>query len=333
MITSDPLYYIFSDLLQRVGHRVIAVPEDDRGIDPDVLRDTLDALGDDRQHIQFFYVATVNNPSCTILSNPRRRALVEIGTELSNELGRAVPMLFDTAYELLIHDPMLPAVESALRHDDAGIVYEIGTLSKILAPAMRIGYVIGRGGELMDAVIQRNCDMGFSAPLLNQEVASYLLDHHIDKQIRDSHRTYREKAARVGAWIDEHLGAHLDAVSGGRAGFYYYLTFREIETHEESAFFKYLARTTGDVAIDGPPDAKGPRVIHIPGAFCVHPNGQMTQTAQRQLRLTYGFEPPERIESALKLMADAAVWATANASTESRAGAPQPHATPQGVDG
>ena len=35
----------------------------------------LNALGTDAERISFFYVVTVNNPSCTVLSNRRRKAL------------------------------------------------------------------------------------------------------------------------------------------------------------------------------------------------------------------------------------------------------------------
>ncbi|MAE62349.1 MAG: hypothetical protein CMJ49_13455 [Planctomycetaceae bacterium] len=333
VITTDPAYYIFSDLLQRVGHRVIAVPEDEHGIDPDAVRAALHQLGDDRRHVRFFYIATVNNPSCTILSNDRRRALTATGAELTNTLGRAVPMLFDTAYELLIHDPTVTPVESVLLHDEAGIAYEIGTLSKILAPALRVGYVIGSDGPLIDALVQRNCDVGFSAPLINQEIASYLLDNHIGDQLVASHRTYHDKAQRVGRWIDQHLGPYLESTSGGRAGFYHYLTFRDIETHEDAPFFKHPSRTTGDPAVDGRTDQRHPRVVFIPGAFCVHPDGQMTQIARRQLRISYGYEPADRIHTALQLMAEAAAWVSGQRDNISRPHHRPAHTTEQGVNG
>ena len=89
------------------------------------------------------------------MSNRRRAELLRIATGLSAELGTKVPLVFDKAYEELIHDPAVERPRSAMIDDRAGIVYEIATVSKILAPALRIGYMIGPPSPLLEAVVQR----------------------------------------------------------------------------------------------------------------------------------------------------------------------------------
>ena len=309
VITCDPMYYIYCNFLERMGFEICAVPEDKDGLDADRLEARIRQLGDRRREIRFFYVVTVSNPTCSILANTRRRRLVEIAAKLSRELGRKVPVFFDKAYENLIHDPAAERPLSGLLFDELGIVYEIGTLSKILAPALRIGYMIGRGGPLLEALVQKTSDAGFSAPLITQEVASYLLDHHVGRQIDKVNAGYREKATSTRQWIDAQLGDALAGCSGGRAGFYFYLTFDRIETHERSVFFRFLSRTTGRQDVDGPAGAKNPRVLYIPGEFCVHPRGELVEVGRRQLRLSYGFEELPRIEQAIGLMREAVAYA------------------------
>ena len=309
VLTADPIYYIYCNLLERMGFEVCAIPEDEQGLDPDSLEQKLQELGDRDHEIRFFYLVTVNNPTCSILANQRRQRVVEIATRLSRKLGRNIPVFFDKAYESLIHDPNVETVESGLLHDELGLVYEIGTLSKILAPALRIGYMIGPGGPLLDAMAQKTSDAGFSAPLINQEIASYLLDHHVSKQIAEVNAGYRQKAKSVRQWIDSQLGDHLAECRGGSAGFYFYLTLDGIATHENSAFFRFLARTTGRREIDGLPPNKHPRVVYLPGEFCVHPQGDLVTIGQNQFRLSYGFEELPRIEQAIDWMRQAIFYA------------------------
>ena len=302
VFTADPMYYIYCNDLDRKGFTICAIPEDNQGLQTDLLKARLKSLGREKEEIRFFYVVTVNNPSCTILANNRKRELVEIVTQLSYQGGRKIPIFFDNAYSELIHDKTVEPMESAFNYDELGIAYEIGTMSKILAPGLRIGYLIGPKGAFLNSIMQRTSDIGFSAPLINQEIASYLLDHNIETQIRKVNEGYRQKARQVKTWIEELLRDSVQECSGGRAGFYYYLTLANIPTNSTSDFFKYLTRTTAQENIDGPVDNPHPKVIYIPGEYCVHPSGEMVDIGKRQLRISYGFEELTQIHAALKYM-------------------------------
>jgi 2-aminoadipate transaminase len=299
VITSDPLYYIYCDLLERSGYTILPIPEDNGGIRIDILEKRIECLPGP---ISFLYIVTVNNPTCNILSNERKIRLLEIAKRLGHASDRKIPVFFDTAYEMLIHDPAAERPHSALLHDTEGIAFELGTLSKILAPALRIGYMIGPDSPFMRAMIQRISDVGFSAPVMNQEIASCLLDQHASEQLRSVNTGYREKAERTREFIAHHLERHIEECTGGSAGFYYYLTLKNCSTEEGSPFFKYLARTTGNKEIDGEGNRKNQRVVYIPGAYCVHSQGEMAEKGKRQLRISYGFEELEKIEQGIRLM-------------------------------
>ena len=152
----------------------------------------------------------------------------------------------------------------------------------------------------MQTMVQRTNDVGLCPPLITQEMASYILDHYINEQLRRVNDGYRKRAVAVKRWITQELGGFISDCKGGKAGFYFYLTFKEeIKTDEKSNLYKFLKRSTGNSELDGPEDKKNPRVIHIPGEFCVHSEGEMVEVGRRQMRISYGYEEPEKIKEAL----------------------------------
>lgn len=308
VIMADPVYYIYSYFLDRKGFKVLALPEDAHGMIPDRLEEVLFGNGFDLSELRFVYVVGISNPTSTILTNERRHRIVELVNRYVETTGKHIPLVFDQAYSALIHDPSVERQESSFRHDRNSLVYEVGTLSKILAPAFRIGYVLGPKGAFMSALQERNSDAGFSASVINQQVASVLLRDFLPLQQRRVLEGYRQRAAAVRAAIDTSLGGYVEEVRGGQAGFYFYITFKRIQTHDNSTFYRFLSRTTGDVEVDGLIGAKNPMVAYIPGQYCVRQDGDLIDHGNRSLRFSYGFEPIERLIQAVDIMADAAEY-------------------------
>jgi len=309
VVTSDPMYYIYCDFLERAGFEVVTVPERSDGLHAEDVAARIEGLGKDAQRISYLYVVTVSNPSATIITNRERTALVKLATDMSRAYGRAVPLFLDKAYEDMIHDPAVEKPRSGLLDDTDGIVFEIGTLSKIIAPGLRIGYLIGNDGPFLQAMIQRTSDVGFSGPLITQEMASWLLDNVLDAQLEEVRRGYREKARAVRTWLNTNLGPCMSECRGGQASFYYYLTLDGVKTDEASPFFHFLARATGDDSVDGPSEGRLPRVAYIPGTYCVHPRGTMVEQGAHQLRFSYGYEELGRLQDAIEYMAEAVRFA------------------------
>jgi len=300
VITSDPFYYIFTDTLERKGFQVLAIPEDEEGLSVTELRNELERM--DTDSIRMFYIVTVNNPSSSILSNRRREEIARIVTALSRKQKRKIPLIMDKAYEDIIHGEDIEEPVSGLKHDELGNIFEVGTLSKVIAPALRIGYLIGNDPEFCQGIMQRTSDIGFSAPLINQEIAGWLLDYRIDQQREMVNRAYRWKAQWIRQALRQELAGFLESLSGGDAGFYFYLTLDKIETCEGSDFYRYLSRTTGIPEIDGNP-IKHPRLVYIPGTIC-----SKTPKARFQLRLSYGYEDIQVFQRAIQLLKEACCY-------------------------
>lgn len=301
VITSNPFYYIYTEFLERKGFTIKAIDEDKNGIRIDLLKAFLQTA--DISTISFFYIPTVNNPSCTVLAPNRVKELVTIANELSEQSGKLIPVIFDKAYQELIYGTA-PAIPSGLLYNNAGNVFEIGTVSKIVAPALRIGYMIAKDSDFTKVVTQKISDTGFSAPLINQEICSYFLEHFISDQISKVNAGYKRKADFIKSTIEQKLKNWIESFTGGEAGFYFYFTFKDIETHKHSDFFNYLSRTTGKPAIDGK-EQKKERLIYIPGEICA-----TGKKAKRQLRISFGFEETAILGKAIDLLAEACTYAS-----------------------
>lgn len=159
--------------VQRLGGRVIGAPLDDGGIVIDKLRTILEDLKAAGTPPRYIYtIPTVQNPTGSIMSLERRHLLLA----LSREFG--VPIFEDECYADLVWSGERPPALYAL---DPGRVIHIGSFSKSLAPALRVGYVIA-GWDVLGRLMAQKTDAGTGA-LEQMVVAEYVtrkFDDHVD---------------------------------------------------------------------------------------------------------------------------------------------------------
>jgi 2-aminoadipate transaminase len=114
---------------------VIQVATDEEGMRTDELESVLSALAAEGRRPKFIYsVPSFQNPAGVTLSAERRRRLVELARE------HEVLVCEDNPYGLLRYEG--EPEEPLYRLDGGDYVIYIGTLSKILSPGIRIGWVV-----------------------------------------------------------------------------------------------------------------------------------------------------------------------------------------------
>ncbi|OWU84319.1 hypothetical protein ATO6_14990 [Oceanicola sp. 22II-s10i] len=114
-------------------------------------------------------------PTMVTLSNDRRTRLLDLAE-------RDDFLILEDDYEGEIRsDETPPALKSI---DRSGRVIYIGTMSKVLAPGVRIGYIVGPAPLIAEARAMRRL-MHRSAPLNNQRTAAILLANgHYEGMVR-----------------------------------------------------------------------------------------------------------------------------------------------------
>ena len=149
-------------------------------------------------------------PTGVVMSLARRLALIEWARESA---GYVIEDDYDSEFR---YDAEPVASLKALDGDHGRVLY-VGTLSKVLAPGLRLGFLIVPD-QLVDAAraVRSALDRQVSLPL-QATVAEFIGNGHLDQHIRKLRLVYAERRA---ALLDalEKIGAGMFRVSGAATG-------------------------------------------------------------------------------------------------------------------
>jgi len=125
------------------------VPLTAEGMCLDALEDKLERLAAENRQARFIYaISTYQNPTGFVMPHERRLALIA----LARRYG--VPVVEDNCYaDVHYEGPVEPALFAL---DDGPDILYTGSLSKILAPGLRLGYVYARPPMLQRVTARRN---------------------------------------------------------------------------------------------------------------------------------------------------------------------------------
>ncbi|MEZ4408604.1 MAG: PLP-dependent aminotransferase family protein [Polyangiales bacterium] len=185
------------EALRAEGARLVAVRVDRDGVDVDALAALME-----REPVREVYVTPHHQyPTTAVLSPGRRMALLALAR------ARRVAVIEDD-YDHEFHyegRPVLPLASA----DDAGVVVYVGTLSKLLAPALRVGFVsapravLDRMAEAR-ALIDRQGD-----PVTERAVAALLEEGEVERHAKRARRAYQSRRDAMVEALTRELGGAL----------------------------------------------------------------------------------------------------------------------------
>jgi 2-aminoadipate transaminase len=154
--------------LSRLGINMVGIPLDRDGMRIDALKAALEELKRRSIRPKYIYtIPTVQNPTGTIMPEDRRAALLD----LSESYG--VPIVEDDCYADLTWDGRRPPALHAM--SKRGGVIHIGSFSKSIAPALRIGYIVAPWA-MLSRMLALKTDAG-SGALEQMVLAEYCAPH------------------------------------------------------------------------------------------------------------------------------------------------------------
>lgn len=169
--------------LKRLGVNIVGVPVDHDGLSGDVLKTALEDLRRRGIRPKYIYtIPTVQNPTATVMSTARRAQILQLSTDYG------VPVFEDECYSDLVWQGARPQAMHGMASD--GRVIHIGSFSKSIAPALRIGYLVA-GWPLMSRILAIKSDGG-SGAIEQMILAEYCRDH-FDSHVVALRKTLRRK--------------------------------------------------------------------------------------------------------------------------------------------
>ncbi len=193
--------------MTRMGVNVVGIPLDHDGMRMDVLREKLAELKGRGVRPKFIYVIpTVQNPTATIMSEGRRGELLAIAEQYG------VPIFEDDCYADLIWNGKRPPALYAM--SKSGNVIHIGSFSKSVAPALRVGYIVGPW-EILSRALSLKTDAGSGA--LEQMVLAEFSKPHFERHVPKLRAALRAKLETLMDSLNEQFGtsAEFDEPPGG----------------------------------------------------------------------------------------------------------------------
>lgn len=169
----DPSYCYSLPMFQSAGLRLFRLPVDYKGVRPDDIR----SLYKKHRIKMVFLNPNFQNPTGTLLDDERRIELLNVASELG------LPIVEDDPFSLTSYNGVPPAPLKSV--DSIGSIIYIGSLSKIAASGLRVGWMVAP-----HSVVERLADarqqMDFGLSIVPQKVAAQFLqspyiDPHLDR--------------------------------------------------------------------------------------------------------------------------------------------------------
>lgn len=172
----------------------VSMPMDEHGLIPEMLTDER-AMG-----ARFAYVLpNFQNPTGLTLDLARRQALVERCAQL------AVPIIEDDPYgELRYAGEPLPGLLGLGRAAGATVI-RLGTFSKVLAPGLRLGYVVAPRPVIAKLVQIKQATDLHTASLTQMAVYETIRHGFLDTHLPKVRELYRQQCSYMLEAMDEHF--------------------------------------------------------------------------------------------------------------------------------
>lgn len=261
VLVESPTYRGAIDLFRSQDIRLVGMPTDENGMVVEKIEEAIKGA----QPKLIYTIPTFHNPTGVSLSGIRRRQLIDIARRHN------VPILEDDfAGELRYEGRAQPALKAL---DPGGVVVYVRTFSKILMPALRVGFLVATGPVYESLLYcKRAMDLATS-DLIQRSLEAFITVGKYQSHLRRACRIYRERRDAMLEALAKHMP-------------------RDVRWRPpEGGLFIWVQLPGGLSAGDLLPRAAEEGVVYSPGSV-FFPG----ERRQPYMRLSFATHPPKVIE-------------------------------------
>ena len=203
VIVEGPTFLATIQCFRLYGAELISAPIDAHGVNTDEL-DQLIAL----HKPKFVYlIPTFGNPSGALLSLERRKKVLAMAVKYNTLVVE------DDPYGDLYFNDAPPPSLLALSKDVPGsreLIAYCGSLSKVLSPGLRVGWMIAPAALLANAVMCKQFSDAHTSTFAQATAAQYLRAGRMPGTLAHVRKVYADRAQAMGKALQREMG---DAIS------------------------------------------------------------------------------------------------------------------------
>ena len=199
VIVEGPTFLATIQCFRLYGADIISAPIDENGVKVDVLEQLIV-----EHKPKFVYlIPTFGNPSGRMLSLERRKRVLELA------VNHETLIVEDDPYgDLYFGAPPPPSILSLCAQQPGARewVAHCGSLSKVLSPGLRVGWLIAQPELLAKATMCKQFSDAHTSTFSQATAAQYLKSGRMPATLAKVRKTYAERAAAMGAALKRELG-------------------------------------------------------------------------------------------------------------------------------
>ena len=205
VIVEAPTFLATIQCFRLYGAQLLTVPVDGQGADVEALERLIE-----QHRPKFVYlIPTFGNPSGAQMSLERRRRVLELAVRTRTLVVEDDPygdLYFDAAPppSLLALSPEVPGSRECLVH--------CGSLSKVLSPGLRIGWMVAPAELLAKATMCKQFSDAHTSTFAQATAAQYLASGRMPQTLARVRGIYARRAAAMVDALRQSLGAAIDFV-------------------------------------------------------------------------------------------------------------------------